>query len=481
MKTFFERRMQLQLLLILLAGLSVAGLSGLLIWDSVHNAESVVLDDMGSQLKAATGELARQGAYRVTSDSTWTSLPRSAQNISLRGITEAVLRSYPGVEGGFYENGEFAGYAFPTHDNPGAKTQVPDAERTVIESVVKNALHDGSAQQLLRGGGELVLICAARAPDDQDVTWAMQRRSHQNITAGRSALLTALVAAALVAVLGTLRMAIALRRGVNNIQVGLTTLERDFEYELPAERGELGEISRAINRMATSRRRLEEELRREDRLRAVGRTVAGIAHEIRNPLNGIRLSMQVLEQRLRKSAVQPDDLKIVIGEVDRMDALLGELLSFHDKKQLNLAEQSVVPCVERCIELAQGADAPTIRLVCDSNANLSAKVDGERLTQATLNLLLNAVEAAGTGGDVLVTIDRRASEVRIEVRDSGKGLNEEQQQNIFEAFYTTKANGTGLGLAVSRQLMRDMGGDLRFEPKGQGTVFVISVPAVQHG
>jgi len=480
MRNFFERRMQLQLLLILLAGLSVAGLSGLLIWDSLQNAESVVLDDMNSQLRAATGELARQGMYRVNSDSTWASLSPSAQNISLRGITETVLRSYPGVEGGFHENGEFVGYAFPTHDNPGAKTEVPDAERTVIESVVKQALQDGYARQLLRGGGQLVLILAARAPDSETVTWAMQRRSHQNITAGRSALLAALVAAALVAVLGTLRMAITLRRGVNNIQVGLRTLERNFEYKLPAERGELGEISMAINRMAMSRRKLEEELRREDRLRAVGRTVAGIAHEIRNPLNGIRLSMQVLEQRLKKSAVQPDDLKLVIGEVDRMDALLGEMLSFRDNKQLNLTEQSVVPCVERCIELAQGADVPKIRLVFDDNANLSAKVDGERLTQATLNLLLNAVEAAGPSGDVDVTIGRTGSELRIEVHDSGEGLNEEQQEKIFEAFYTTKAKGTGLGLAVSRQLIRDMGGDLRFEPEARGTVFVISVPVVEH-
>ncbi len=135
MRTFFQRRLQLQLLLILFAGVAVAALSVLLIWDSVHNAERVVISDMGDQLNSAVTELARQYAYRADSDSTWQSLPLASKDVSLRGVTQAVLRSYPGVEGGFFSNEEFVGYAFPTHDNPAAKTDVPAAERSVIEDV----------------------------------------------------------------------------------------------------------------------------------------------------------------------------------------------------------------------------------------------------------------------------------------------------------------------------------------------------------
>ena len=164
--------------------------------------------------------------------------------------------------------------------------------------------------------------------DQEAIAWAMQRRPRQSGTAGRSALLIALVLAALLSVGGTLRMAVKLRRGVADIQGGLAGLEKDFNQSLPESSGELGEISQSINRMAAVRRKLEEELRREDRLRAVGRTVAGFAHEIRNPLNGIRLSMQVLEQRLKRGTVEAQDLKLVIGEVDRMDALLTDLLAF---------------------------------------------------------------------------------------------------------------------------------------------------------
>src|ERR1700722_17691850 len=256
MRNFFQRRLQLQLLLILLAGVAVAALSVLLIWDSVHNAERVVIGDMGNQLNSAVVELGRQYAYRADSDTNWQSLPLASQDISLRGVSQAVLRSYPGVEGGFFLNGQFGGYAFPTHDNPSAKTDVPIAERSVIEDVSRRANTNGSAQELLRGGSELVLVQAMKARDQDMVAWAMQRRPRQTGAGGRRALLVALVLAALLSVGGTLRMAIALRRGVSEIQGGLVGLEKDFNQSLPESTGELGDISKSINRMATVRRKL---------------------------------------------------------------------------------------------------------------------------------------------------------------------------------------------------------------------------------
>ena len=471
--------MQLQLLLILFAGVAVAALSVLLIWDSVHNAERVVIGDMGTQLDSAIRELGKQYVYRADSDTNWRSLPLGSQDVSLRGVSQAVLRSYPGVEGGFYSDGEFIGYAFPTHDNPSAKTDVPAAERSVIEDVAKRAYAAGSAQELLRGGSELVVIRAVKTGGQDAVAWVMQRRPRQSGTAGRRLLLVALVLAALLSVGGTLRMALLLRRGVSEIQQGLAGLEKNFEQTLPERSGELGEIAKSINRMASVRHKLEEELRREDRLRAVGRTVAGFAHEIRNPLNGIRLSMQVLEQRLKSGTVQAQDLNLVICEVDRMDALLTGLLAFREKKNLDVSALNIVPIVERCVELVRPAPGGTkIRVETPKETkSLIARADTQRLTQAVLNLLLNAVEAAGEDGAVVVHVRQNREKVDIEVVDSGVALTAEQQQRIFEAFYTTKANGTGLGLAVSRQLVVEMGGDLRYRPGPEAKAFVISLQA----
>jgi signal transduction histidine kinase len=480
MSSFLQRRLQLQLLLILVAAVSVAALSGLLIWDSIQNAENAVIADMSRQLSAALGELGRQYSDRVNSDSIWPALPASTQDVSLRAVSQAVLRSYPGVEGGYYVESQFVGYSFPTHDNPAAKTDVPSAERAVIQEVANQAVSNGKAQQLLRGGNELVLIVATTVPEQRVVAWTMQRRSRQPTGAGRTVLLVGLVIAALLSVAGTLRMGIALRRGVARIQDGLASMEKDFAYRLPAGTDELGEISRSINRMAFVRGKLEDELRREDRLRAIGRTVAGIAHEIRNPLNGIRLSMQLLEQRRKRGAIQSDDLALVIEEVDRMEALLGDLLAFRETKKVVLTNQKVLPVIERCVQLVQPANGGLKKhiVVEVQGRDLRACFDSQRLTQALLNLLLNAVEAAGDQGTVRVTVLYRNRTVAVEVHDSGPGLSPEQQQHLFEAFYTTKPTGTGLGLAVSRELAEEMGGTLKYKNEQPGATFVLELTGV---
>ena len=431
---------------------------------------------MGKQLNAAISELGQQYSDRTTSDSTWPNLPPSTQDVSLRAISQAVLRSYPGVEGGYYVGTQFLGYSFPTHDNPAAKTDVPSAERSVIQEVASRAESNGTAEQLLRGGNELVLIRATSMPQRGGIAWAMQRRSREPSSGGRRALLVALVIAALLSVGGTLQMGIVLRRGVKQIQDGLATLEKDFGYPLLEGGDELGEISRSINRMASVRRRLEDELRREDRLRAIGRTVAGIAHEIRNPLNGIRLSMQLLAKRLKQGSVRPEDLGLVIAEVDRMDALLNDLLAFKEKRQVVLSEQNLLPIIEKCVQLVQPQPG-TKRIQIESvGVDLRARIDSQRLTQTLTNLLLNALEA--TEGEVRVRLHAADRTVAIQVHDSGPGLSQEQQRHLFEAFYTTKPDGTGLGLAVSRELVEEMGGKLTYKNNSAGATFVVELPAV---
>jgi hypothetical protein len=482
MSGFFRRRLQMQLLLILLAAVSVAALSVLLISDSIQNAEKAVIGDMGRQLHAALGELGQQYSERITSDSTWSSLPAPTQDLSLRAVSQTVLRSYPGVEGGYYVRSQFLGYSFPTHDNPAAKTDVPSAERSVIQEVSNRARSNASAEQFLRGGNELVLIQAASVPQRDAVVWAMERRSRAPTGAGRRALLVALVIAALLSVGGTLQMGIALRRGVSRIQVGLSSLEKDFAHRLLEGSDELGEISRSINRMASVRGKLEDELRRDDRLRAIGRTVAGITHEIRNPLNGIRLSMQLLDRRLKRGSVQSSDVALVISEVDRMDALLNDLLAFGEKKNVVLSEQNLLPVIQKCVQLVQPEESTKkIRVhVEPENAAVRARIDSQRLTQALMNLLLNAVEATPPSGDVRVDLRHANQTVAIEVHDSGPGLSKEQQTHLFEAFYTTKPDGTGLGLAVSRELVEEMGGKLTYKNNSPGATFILELPAVRN-
>lgn len=474
----------MQLLFILLAAVLVAALSVLLISDAVRSAEGVLLTDAGRTLTAAAVELDQQYQERSGADPAWLTLPPAAQDTSLRGVSQAVLRSYPGVEGGYYDGAHFLGYSYPTHDTGDKKTDVPSAELDDILAAIGQSQVSGTAQRILRGQHDIVVIEAKAggltSGTPRAVSWAMKRLSGRNEPGAhrREILLSALVLAALISIAGTLATGIALQRGIVQIKTGLSALESDFSHRLPPRNDELGEVIQSINRMADARQKLETDLRREDRLRAIGRLVAGIAHEIRNPLNSIRLSIQYLEQRIGNQRVRPEDFHPVVGEVDRLNSLLTNLLTFQKTQSPALLQQPVAPVVEKCVTLVQPqASARNIRILMETaQPDLEARFDSEQLTQALMNLLLNAIEAAGENGNIAVRLGVREAMVGIEVRDSGPGLSGEQKEHLFEAFYTTKANGTGLGLAVSRELATGMGGALRYRNDRPGTTFEIELP-----
>ncbi|MFZ0589131.1 MAG: ATP-binding protein [Bryobacteraceae bacterium] len=475
-----QNRLQLQLFLILLAALSVATLSVLLITEAIRSTETVLVSETNRTVSSAIRELSQQYRYRVSSDSTWNSLPRQAKEVSLRGITQIVLRAYPGVEGGFYTDSNFAGYAFPTHDAGTPKIDLPSAERDWILSVVNLSFENATeVERVFRGGRDLLVIEAVADRNRGFASWAMKRLSGRNDPGirHRAILLSALVLAALFSVAGTLAVSFRLAHGVRQIQNGLAVLEEDFDYRLPEFSGELGAISKSINQMASTRGRLEKELRREDRLRAVGRLAAGLAHEIRNPLNSIRLTVQLLEHRLKSNAIRAQDLATIRSEVDRMSLLLSDLLDLQRSRRPHVEVQKVVPVVEHCLELIekQAEMQGTVVHLETQDRNLYASFDSQQLTQALVNLLLNALEAAPEGGTVSVRASNEDGSVHVSVQDDGPGLSAEQQDHLFEAFYSTKANGTGLGLAVSRELLRSQGGDLIYRPAERGARFVIEL------
>ncbi len=474
MNRLLQNRLLLQLLFTLIAAGSLAVLSVVLIADAIEGAESVVLGEANKTIATALGELKQQQQYRALSSST-------AKNVSLGGITQSVLRSYPGVEGGFYSSGQFLGYAYPTHDTGVAKTDVPAAERGLIAGLAEQSLKtDQPIYRVIRGKLDFLVLGAVANANHTTAIWAMKRLpGRANATGRRRAVLLAiLIAAALVSVAGTLATGFSLARGVAQIRTGLAALEKDFNFHLPERRDELGSISRSINQMASVRRKLEAELRHEDRLRALGRLATGLAHEIRNPLNSIRLTVQLMEHRLDTGRLRHEDLQTVQGEVDRLSILLDDLLDLQRTRQPAPQFQPVLPVVRHCVGLVERqAEMNGTRVNMDvPRREIFAFFDAQQLTQTVMNLLLNAVEASKAGGVVNVSIAEESGAVRVEVEDDGPGLDAEQQEHLFEPFYTTKPSGTGLGLAVSRELMRSQGGDLIYDASTEGSRFVVHLP-----
>jgi signal transduction histidine kinase len=497
MSNIFQKRFQLQLLFALVAAISVAALTVELVVNAIRHAEGFVLTDTKRTLIHAIQELDREYSLRqhrdtarvdmapsdmARFDTPWADLPETARDLTLRAISQTVLASYPGAEGGFWAASQFAGYSYPTHDGGSPKIDVPAAERPAIEDVIHEAQLHGKAERVLRGKHDLIVISAAFESGEPVASWAMKRLPGQAEPAQRteSILLTALVAAALLGAAGVLATGVGVNRGVAQITAGLAALQRNFEPALPVRRDELGRISAAINEMARTRRRLEAEVRREDRARTVGRMIGRIAHEMRNPLNSIRLSLQMLAQRQEQNRLHSDDFRMVIDEVDRMNRLLSDLLAFQQPRPPRIEPGAVSPVLEECTQLVTPQALKLgVGLVVAGDQGQTALFDREYFRQIMVNLILNAVEVSRDGERVNIRSTVSNGAVWIEVTDHGPGLTPEQQEHIFEPFYTTKSTGHGLGLAVSRELAQSMGGTLSFRAEAaMGATFVLQLRSV---
>jgi signal transduction histidine kinase len=204
--------------------------------------------------------------------------------------------------------------------------------------------------------------------------------------------------------------------------------------------------------------------------------VAGIAHEIRNPLNSIRLTSRVLSRRLADQPQAQESTGLITSEIDRLDSLLSSLLVFGADEPGKLRRQPIQPLLERTLALVKPhARERNVDLQYQIDSDCEATVDGDHLQQALMNLLLNAIDASGTNGAVALSVRHSADDVEIRVEDSGPGLTAEQQDRIFEAFYTTKSDGTGLGLAVTKTLLEKMGATIVAGGSSGGACFRISL------
>jgi PAS domain S-box-containing protein len=234
-----------------------------------------------------------------------------------------------------------------------------------------------------------------------------------------------------------------------------------------------------VGRDVTARMAVEARLRRSERLAAIGTLAAGLAHEIRNPLNGAQLHMTFIQRGLQ----QIDDAEelhtaaeVVTGEIRRLGELVSEFLDFARPHALRRVPTVLQTLCKRCTDLVQSeAHAAGVQLsFLLPAAQLTAEVDTGRLEQVLLNLLRNAVEASPNGGHVVLELLRRPHEARFRVLDEGPGLDDDAP--IWDPFFSTKDKGTGLGLAIAHRIVTDHGGSVGYEREHGHTVFFFDIP-----
>ncbi len=224
-----------------------------------------------------------------------------------------------------------------------------------------------------------------------------------------------------------------------------------------------------------------ERMKRAERLYALGQLSAGLAHEIRNPLASIAGAVGILRRKRASEEKTEECLEIINKECQRLNRLLSSFLDFARPRSPKFQTVSVTSLFDSVLGLAEHAvDTAPISLRGESPPDLALDCDPEQLKQVLLNLVINAIQAMPNGGEVVMSARATDSRALIEVRDQGCGVSPEEMEHLYDPFFTTKENGTGLGLPVAHQIVAQLGGVLaaRNNPD-RGVTFLVELP-LQH-
>ncbi len=221
-----------------------------------------------------------------------------------------------------------------------------------------------------------------------------------------------------------------------------------------------------------------------DRISAMQTMTAGLAHEVRNPLNAAKLQLELLERRLRREHDDPrliEPSELAQKEIERLTDLLNDFLAFARPPELHVEERDIVEIVRHICDLerisAEKRGARLAALVAPEV--LLARVDSAKLSQVVLNLVRNAVEAVTANGHVGVEVTSSHDTFTVTVQDDGAGIPLDVQAKIYEPFFSTKEGGTGLGMSIAHSLVALHGGVIHLESSSHGTRFEVTIPRRQ--
>ena len=253
---------------------------------------------------------------------------------------------------------------------------------------------------------------------------------------------------------------------------------------------EIGDLGRHFNEMVRQLRESRGEIERLHRtqisraehLATLGEMAAGLAHEIRNPLAGIAGVMEIVGRDLPPDSPAIEVLGEVRHEVVHINKIVSELLEIARPKPPNYRSGNLVAVAEHAMLFARDhASARNVRMEVDKSTPVpELEFDNGQIHQVLLNLLLNAVQACSDGASVRVEFASDESWVRVSVVDTGKGIPPSVLPNIFRPFFTTKGDGTGLGLSLARRIVEDHGGRIEAASElGKGSRFTLTLPKVR--
>ncbi len=264
----------------------------------------------------------------------------------------------------------------------------------------------------------------------------------------------------------------------------------DLDHRVAGLKDEFGEVAASFNEMAGSLKEQMQKMHRTEQMVVVGELAAGLAHEIKNPMAGIKVAMSVLSE---EAYISPEDkvvLQKVVAEITQLEGLMKSFLNFTKPRKPRLEPVNVNQMLNTTLTFhlkhhAVGAGGSgKIEIVKEFGELPPTQADPTQLQQVFLNLFLNALHAMPRGGElgVRTCLEEDGKTIRIEVSDTGSGIREDLINKVFQPFFTTKPKGTGLGLAISRQMIEQHGGTIAVANRpGGGVLFTILLPVKAEG
>ncbi|HXZ34270.1 MAG TPA: ATP-binding protein [Terriglobales bacterium] len=314
------------------------------------------------------------------------------------------------------------------------------------------------------------------------LSWQNPQRHMVLVVAGAGAIV---ICAALVVVLTYViqRPLIELQEKIGRVGHGDLNVTVGFAKRAD----EIGDLGRNFNRMVRQLRESREEIEtlhrtqmsRAEHLATLGEIAAGLAHEIRNPLAGIAGVIDVAARDLPGSSPARAVIQDVRQEISQINHIVGDLLQTARPHPPAIRRSDLNVTAEHSVMLArQQALSKPIEIVLQKNPDLpGVEHDSDQIHQVLLNLLLNSIQAIDGPGRIIVELERHEDQVAISVSDTGRGISATDLPNIFRPFYTTKGNGTGLGLSLARRIVEEHQGRIEVASSvGKGTKFTVLLP-----
>jgi len=458
----------------------------------IHHARTTLVSEKQNKLFAFTqlldnglqgtfnDILAQEGLLGATRDQ-----KIDALNRHLAKYTDQVAAAQAGVGVGYYSKELDAIITYGPSETLGHMVKLSinqDHQGLVVMETGKPMVQTG---RLVRGSIMNCMMPLIRNDQVIGYVWANELVDDINnqISKLSSASYLIILTGILFSFLGTAFIALLVGSRIREINSAIKIIEDNPSFRIPPMAGDLGEIARSINEFAERlilRRRLEEQMQRTDRLVALGEIAAGVAHEIRNPLTSIKGFVQLIESDMKEGDPHRKYTGIVITETDRLNKMVHELLYYARPSSTHQTTVDINKILVDSLQLVNiNAVSRDIRITTSLSDEIPAiSGDSGQLKQVFLNLLMNAVQAVEGTGHINVNSRKKGQGLQVVIEDDGKGIVPEHLNRIFDPFFTSRSDGTGLGLAVVQKIVALHHGEIRAENVNSGGArFIISFPS----